>query len=232
MGSCYNPIAQMQDICSNFDVVAMDLCPAHESVWKGDFLTLEVLSRPGDEPSCSSRGLGMKEAEVKQGQGKELLGLVESQFDAITMSLVLSYLPTPEAREVMVDKARALLVTPSVTKTPHHKGLFIIVEKTSILATPSQKHMQQSKKSSKSSTSVNTMVSVDDWKEAICARGFECVTYQYLPTSDGRKSHVFVFAAVDFPEGYDPSKPKPRLHIKQDFYTQQHSQDVCNDKDS
>lgn len=37
------------------------------------------------------------------------------------------------------------------------------------------------------------------WVSAVCSCGFELVRYQYFPSSDGRKSHLFAFATVDLP---------------------------------
>lgn len=83
----------------------------------------------------------------------KLTQLPAASFDAVTMSLVLNYLPTPAQRLQMVRNARALLVSPSAaapastssTSTssgggaasqPHRNGLFIIAEKQSIFRNP------------------------------------------------------------------------------------------------
>ncbi|KAG7176654.1 S-adenosylmethionine sensor upstream of mTORC1-like isoform X2 [Homarus americanus] len=42
VGSCYNPFL----VYKEFDVMAVDLCPAHPSVKKCDFLSLEVVKKP------------------------------------------------------------------------------------------------------------------------------------------------------------------------------------------
>ncbi len=214
VGSCYNPIAtKFQDVSNHFDVTAMDLCPADEEmVLKGDFLTLSVGERnspPVIRSVLSENG--------QEGKLKEVTSLPAGNYDAVTMSLVLSYLPTAEARELMVEKTRRLLVSPE-SSGEKRTGLFLIVEKQSILATPSQKSMNiiaaQGATDGNTDEKTAPIVTVDDWKNAICSRGFHCVTYQFLPTSDGRKSHVFVFAATDEPSSLDPIKH--RMLIKQE----------------
>jgi hypothetical protein len=233
VGSCYNPIAtKFHDLSDHFEVTAMDLCPADEEhVLKGDFLTLSVGEADSDPVIVP---VDLQDALSKL---KEVKALPAGRYDAVTMSLVLSYLPTAEARELMVEKTRELLVTPKVsagvssgdvltTEGEERTGLFLIVEKQSILATPSQKAISLTKKNaSLTPSSVNNeetesevnhaaMVTVDDWKNAICSRGFHCVTYQFLSTSDGRKSHVFVFATTNEPSSLDPKKH--RMLIKQE----------------
>ena len=92
----------------------------------------------------------------------QILQLPEASYDVVMMSLVLSYLPTPEQRSEMVAKARKLLKSPieekyplnSVTLckndsgevekdsinagmnalTPHSTGLLLIIEKQSIFS--------------------------------------------------------------------------------------------------
>ncbi|XP_071522757.1 S-adenosylmethionine sensor upstream of mTORC1 isoform X2 [Panulirus ornatus] len=54
VGSCYNPFSVYKD----FDVTAVDLCPAHQSVKKCDFLSLEVFAQKTESnhlETCATR---------------------------------------------------------------------------------------------------------------------------------------------------------------------------------
>ena len=93
----------------------------------------------------------------------QLFQLPSSSFDVITMSLVLSYLPTPDLREAMIKKARQLLMASThhqyhrhhedhhnhqhqyQQNHPHYTGLLFIVEKQSIFNQSNTKNQQQIK---------------------------------------------------------------------------------------
>jgi hypothetical protein len=62
----------------------------------------------------------------------------------------------------------------------------------------------------------SSTVTVDDWKNTICSKGFQLVNYQFRATSDRRKSHIFVFAACPI-EKVATTAPVRPLYIKQDF---------------
>lgn len=86
---------------------ALDLQPAAEDVYQADFFELEIVEAPDAEsPLC-----------VKDGK---LEGLVATSFDVVVLSLVLSFLPSPEKRIEMVAKARQCL--------RDHRGLLFVVE--------------------------------------------------------------------------------------------------------
>lgn len=86
---------------------ALDLQPVAEDVHQADFFDLEIVEAPDAEsPLC-----------VKDGK---LEGLVAKSFDVVVLSLVLSFLPSPEKRIEMVAKARQCL--------RDHRGLLFVVE--------------------------------------------------------------------------------------------------------
>lgn len=193
VGSCYNPLARLSSVSNYFDITALDLCPGDDSVFKADFLDVSVL--PATNYQADGRVVLEKTmAWSPEGQA-ELSGLTAGAFDAVTMSLVLSYLPNPTVREAMIYKAKQLLVSPgSVGRAPHHTGLLVIVEKQSIL----QMSDRRSKRSNPSGVD-RAVATVEAWKETISGMGFSLLAYQPLPASDGRKSHAFVFANTSEP---------------------------------
>jgi len=107
VGSCYNPF-QGCPSSSYFDVTAIDLYPAHPSVLKCDFLSLNV-TQPGHESYMSGEDKKGLEATNVRNMEPVLTELPGASFDAVVMSLVLSYLPTEDMRAAMIRKARALL---------------------------------------------------------------------------------------------------------------------------
>ncbi|RYY81755.1 hypothetical protein EON63_14730 [archaeon] len=145
-------------------------------------------------------------------------------YDVVTMSLVLSYLPTPEAREVIIEKARQLLRTPSSSSTvlPHYSGLLLIVEKISIFHHPN--YRPPSTYPSLHSPTVSL------WREVISDMGFSSLVYQLLSFPDNKKAHAFAFCnrkkekegnSLDEGEGEVAGvmgKRGKRMWIKQDFY--------------
>lgn len=94
VGSCFNPFAQ-HDI---FNVTAIDIAPADDSVFECDFLNVEVAEQEietHDNPKAISR-------------------LAENAFDVIVFSLLLEYLPTSEQRIECCEKAYRLLRTEGI----------------------------------------------------------------------------------------------------------------------
>lgn len=214
VGSCYNPLSKLPT-ADLFDITAFDLCPGDASVLKGDFLDVEL--------SDASQPV---QVYMNGANERCLRSLPSGCYDAVTMSLVLSYLPNPAIREAVVQKAKRLLISPGqVANAPHHTGLLIIVEKQSILQTAERR----AKKSSVSGPE-KALATVDTWKETICAMGFQLLAYQALPSCDGRKSHAFVFANTADPAllPTDPSfqsnvQNPNRLWIKQDSVSHSNS---------
>lgn len=153
-----------------------------------------------------------------------LLQLPESTYDAVTLSLVLCYLPTPEMRIKMIRQARRLLISelpqndfveqlsiahkeplshfqstcrdtvnsinissPLATViAPHKSGLLVIFEKQSIF--PTGNYVEYFMK---------------NWKECICAEGFEFIKHESIVYGN-RKSHGFVFKAVSMVKSLAP----------------------------
>ncbi len=212
VGSCYNPLQNSSYAPSFFNITAVDLFPADETVFQCDFLNL-MIGPPGSAP------IYKEDPITKQNS---LLQLPANSFDVITMSLVLSYLSSPSQREAMIEKARKLLITPLPSNLkienelgrnnqPHHTGLLLIVEKESIF---SRNHQDLVKG--------NTMIT--DWKKSICQYGFELVKYNLLAMKDSNHhSHTFAFATTsDMTDGsanvkIDNMTVKPQMWIRQDY---------------
>jgi len=191
VGSCYNPFS----ICpsaGHLEVIALDLCPSHSSVYQCDFLKLRVISaehkedttdkiqsnewKTEKEKECSgmsktylvedkrtrvdaTRSVDTKvyvcsKSEQKQNQidgmcddeqkvensentlenkdethilpalttttnhNLSLQQLPANHFDVVTISLVLSYLPSEYMRRQMVHTARKLLRSPHPSTPP------------------------------------------------------------------------------------------------------------------
>lgn len=172
IGSCYNYFYGCSD-ASQFSTLALDLCPAHESVYCGDFLAIQA------------GNIFLTEALTTIPRGNcdlRILELPSNYFDAITLSLVLSYLPSFREREAMIRKARLLLRHSTVT--PHHKGLLVIAEKASIFQ--------------KLHTTSEVSSSPQEWIDAICHFGFTLVCYQ-SPVLSRHKVHLFVFCYAEQP---------------------------------
>ena len=241
VGSCYNPIKKLDNDVI-FDVTALDLFPADPSVLQCDFLSLPVgevgsdpiivhRSKPTSTEATAKTTSACPEAfstttetsvgaECRQNDAdrdcSQLLQLPRASYDVVTMSLVLSYLPTPEQRIEMVRKARQLLHTPQPSSSePHRAGLLLIAEKESIF----------SKTHTPDTVGKNKSFFVSSWKEAIANEGFELVKYNMVKTG-ARCSHLFAFATT--PSGNFNSNDNgtlskvktfldPKMWIKQDF---------------
>ncbi len=179
VGSCYNPHLGQQ----KFDVTALDLEPTHESVYQCDFLALTLAETSS---IIATPREGTREWRSDQPASQRLKALPGNYFHAVTFSLVLNYLPSSDQRVEMLIKARELLISPPESDdpagAPHRSGLLLILEKGSVLT---------------ASGSRSSML-LWSWKAAICALGFELVTYQLLNT-DGRKCHIFAFRTVTRP---------------------------------
>jgi hypothetical protein len=217
VGSCYNPIGRSER-SAIFDVTALDLHPADPSVHQCDFLNLAV-GEPGSAPvfdKCSTATVG---AEGIGGHAQRLVRLPAASYDAVTMSLVLSYLPSPAQRIAMIRKARQLLSTPDRTSTaPHRTGLMLIAEKESIFSKAGDNHTQDTVGKNKSHF-------LTCWKRAIANEGFELVKYRVLRT-DRHLSHVFAFATTPDEKAKEGSaeetqksdeNERPQMWIRQDF---------------
>jgi hypothetical protein len=260
IGSCYNPLLKFEDLLPFFDCTAIDLCPVDPSVYKCDFLTVEVapsleqyqthkvqsdttVNIVSSHPSSSSYSASNYPSNVY----REVKMLPANYYDVAVMSLVLSYLPTPSARELMIEKARQLLVTPGHNGKPHYGGLLIIIEKQSIFSPVNKsfsssqqrqaKQKQTEKENNSSSDPLPTeecVITCDDWKTIIAQKGFFLLSYQLYISSDKRKSHIFIFKTAEITPSTSNSgsstsdvsaemtAAKP-LWIKQDFFRSKES---------
>ena len=208
VGSCYNPFAALP----GFNVTALDLYPMTPSVFECDFLALEIEAKEKER----EKGVDFADKEetdelverADEPANRRLTRLPAESFEAVSMSLVLNYLPTPAMRGDMVRKARDLLIATSEGKRrPHLSGLLLIAEKESAFSPPA-KLMPG-----------NTIVNI--WVDRISAIGFELLTHQVLSNS-GRNSHVFAFRRVELTTAEDGRGSKKtatalELPLRQDF---------------
>lgn len=211
VGSCYNPFIKSPN-ADSFDVTALDLQPVNSTVFQCDFLKLEVGSSfrtqtiDGEIVTASSSN---SSDEAVQSFTR-LLELPAEGFDAITMSLVLSYLPTPQHRREMISKARALLTNSNRTALESKKasaelnssddangvsstcypGVLVIAEKASIFGVNSGR-----KQSGEGCDSIH-MTLRRSWINAICNEGFELLQYKDIVLTR-HHVHVFAFKAVE-----------------------------------
>nr|XP_014092313.1 S-adenosylmethionine sensor upstream of mTORC1 [Bactrocera oleae] len=94
VGSCFNPFADE----SNFNVTAVDLCPATSDVLKADFLKIML-----DKID--------KKIVIEDG---EVLRLPCEYYDCVIFSLLLEYIPSSEERLHCCQKAYELLRTEGI----------------------------------------------------------------------------------------------------------------------
>lgn len=103
VGSCYNPFTCYEDL----DVMAVDLCPAVDSVYQCDFLTVPI------------------QQDMIIDEGK-VLSLKRNHFQCVIFSFLLEYLPSPaqrwacccKAQKVLTDEGLLLIITPD-SKAAH-----------------------------------------------------------------------------------------------------------------
>ena len=179
VGSCYNPLKSYKR-SELFSITALDIFPMHPSVYKCNFLDLEVTSQRSSE-----NGTSLSSAN------NELKSLTANTYNVITMSLVLSYLPSPELRRDMVLKAKSLLFN---DKNELESGILLIVEKESIF-----------------SKVKNDKASLQNWRKAMQFYGFENIYYKNGVFSN-RHTHLFVFKVMpenfNFPKDNDLTNSK------------------------
>jgi hypothetical protein len=202
VGSCYNPLASPVDGESVLDIDAVvpldafqitpvDLYPANPSVFQCDFLNVQFASLT---PTCAPDTLAppetpplgvVSEPIVLTESNNETLyrrvvSLVPEYYDAVTMSLVLSYLPSPQQRVTMIRNARKALRPPAekMGPTPHRTSLLAIVEKISVFG---------------GGPDSNTYI--QEWKDTIARLGFEPMSHQ--PMGKPANSIGFLFRATD-----------------------------------
>merc|ERR1719161_1449069 len=148
VGSCYNPFAKCKSK-ESLDVVALDLMPAAQGVFQCDFLDLDTIPMGCDPVSDS----------ISNDQtAKQLLRLPVNTYDVATISLVLSYLPSPSKRMQMLEKTWQLLRKP-MNASNLYGGLLLIMEPYSITGSGDR------------GVEVLRL-----WRNTICRIGFEVVS--------------------------------------------------------
>lgn len=107
VGSCYNPFTSSPS-SHLFSVIALDLFPADKSVYKCDFLSLIISDASIREESIVIIGDKKRKREEESivtavdKSDQTLTSLPATSAEAVTFSLVLSYLPDPQQRLAMV----------------------------------------------------------------------------------------------------------------------------------
>lgn len=153
--------------------VALDLAPATPSVWQADFLQLKIEDTHGQSAA----------ATFELNSAGELRSLRCGAFDAVVLSLVLSFLPTPKMRREMLDRARRCL---------HSSGSLFVVEKASLCRDGRAK------------------AAVEEFQESLEAPGFRCQKYSAVGTLVGeRRSNGHAHAWHLRPGGTPRASPLP-----------------------
>lgn len=237
VGSCYNPFIHHPLASEHFDITAIDLFPADLSVLQCDFLNLEIGPK-GSSPIILLDPNNPNQKIIKQ--------LPANSYDAITMSLVLSYISNPNQREIMISKARQLLRTSLDTGIPHFNGLLLIIEKSSAFTKMKPKSMQQptgvednnhNNHHDDDQDPMPTDLNINsnnflysEWKRCIASLGFDFTKYSLVQSSDGsHKSHFFVFSTKPIEDLESFTKQEqhqnlvnfgftPRMWIRRDFF--------------
>lgn len=164
VGSCYNPLIKS----SEYDpavhkVTAIDLHPAHESVYTCDFI-----------------GTAVEDINFLRIKNTSVQALPRHFFDVVCMSVVLSYVPYPEQRAAMIAKAR------EVTRCSEKPGLLLLVEKPSIFS-PRKLFDCGDNEMIESAKRVKERIA-DLWISTICAAGYECIL-----SEQNAKRHLMAF---------------------------------------
>ena len=92
VGSCHNPLLKCLKNSEKFQLTAIDLSPACQTVLRGDFLQVPVMKN---------------DKNVIENQ--EMISFAENSFDAVIFCLLLEYLPTAKLRLKAVEKAVDIL---------------------------------------------------------------------------------------------------------------------------
>ena len=109
VGSCYDPLSQLLLEMKDFgpvDITAVDLHPMNPHVYTCDLLQVELSSKATKPLSTQ------KQQSLGFLSGQRILSLPWRSYHAVSLTLVLSYLPTPALRYQMIQKASELLFHP------------------------------------------------------------------------------------------------------------------------
>jgi hypothetical protein len=91
-----------------------------------DFLELKI-GEKNSLPTLIPPETSVRTESVLTQQSSKLLSLPAASYDAITISLVLNYLPNPLLRENMIKKARELLIPPGEGGDYLYKCIYIYI---------------------------------------------------------------------------------------------------------
>ena len=163
VGSC----GTLFDGVAGLEATALDLHPqaGNARVHQCDFLALEV-GPAGSAPVIEPH------AEFAAGS---LRRLPAASYDAVALSLVLSYLPTARQRAAMVAQARRLLPAPGAGS--RRRGLLLLQETLSV---------------DRKATRWDEQTSLQAWVAAVEQLGFKLLRHQAL-----RRSHALAFATEE-----------------------------------
>ena len=194
VGACYNPL--VEEHCSlfsneaavpsdSFDVLGVDLYPANASVLQCDFLNVSISSASSSVQTAPASDFLSADTE----EYRRVVSLPSESYEAVTMCLVLSYLPDPLQRLKMVENARKLLISPSNAddSEPHRTGILVIAEKVSVFGN-----------GPKSRSYIN------EWRDVIQGAGFDMVSAQIL-SSAGNQAYGMIFRKVSDTNFWIPS---------------------------
>lgn len=156
VGSCFNPFSAFED----FTTVAIDLCPSNSDVFKGDFLTINVVNDKQSrdnflqliESQKTESGPCVKKRRTMTSlqENPDLKTIPSNYFHVVVFSLLLTYIPCANARWKLCKKSHQVLKT---------NGLLLIV-------TPDSCH--QNKHAAR----------MKQWKMSIESIGFQRVAYK------------------------------------------------------
>lgn len=116
VGSCYNPFLLYSD---KFDVLAIDIAPANKTVYKCDFLNVELIE------NCTENVESNDTMKMFEHSTNPITKLLKCSYNIIIFSLLLEYLPTSDQRIDCCRRAYNLLTV---------EGILIVI-------TPDSKHL-------------------------------------------------------------------------------------------
>lgn len=188
--------------CEGLAVTALDLCPQeHQSmVFQCDFLQLQV-TEPGTSCVSTVSPLELPSGSRVEPHARFVAGTLRSlpsgSFDAIVLSLVLSYLPLPSQRGAMITKARALLrpSSHSLRQHPRRRGLLLIIETLSV---------DRQKASWRDRSSY-----LHQWVSTIEGLGFHLLRHNVLA-----RSHALAFVTTQTPPDDRTPTLTSELHLR------------------
>nr|XP_039257492.1 S-adenosylmethionine sensor upstream of mTORC1-like [Styela clava] len=185
VGSCYDPFKKYEE----FETTAIDLRPACETVHKCDFIKVDVSSDIKEEEKFQQTV-----TTLSAQQAPEISILPSSYFHIVVFSLLLTYIPSPQVRWEICQKAHKVLQT---------NGLLLII-------TPDSSHQNKN------------AALMKRWKNAIEQIGFQRIKYskdRHLHFMAFRKVPPdFLWDKRKISEIYSNKIEKLCLNIPQDFH--------------